>query len=1851
MAVSISGRFAPLSETLIIVPLTVNASDGSSIPDRKGLATWWVQTGRDSTLAHATRGGIGKGATAPLAGAGVQWAGTASATTAGEAAGIDFIRTRLCGTERFFAPFLAKTFQGAPPRFATAWAALDEFIDPPPEQRDDVLGQDLISRDEVERLQRHHRSLYEVMDSNAVLRFKDWGGQVRPLSAESPWLEYLDGLEAEARSHQRMHDAASQGRILAQDRRRVFTGNIDADYLQRFKCHPIVRSVPWLQDSANQSKFLATTTWRDIPAVEPDADDEEDDGTPAVPGARNVFLDAHRCYQNNQSILAEAAKASGGQSIYSLGSGGILPGRAAPDAIHQNDQGGVDRVPVTNVPVTSVRQLSRPGVRGHENRDPRSAPHQDAKPTTTMPRNGCKHFWCVPGAICPDGPNSRADADGKILGQYCGKVHGRPDQRGSVHFRAFKAPPERRSQPPRRYHRHADSHRPAVDTKPRLGANRHGGYRRGDRPPVQRKVKGEIRCYGCGELGHIRPRCPKADPDLEVARTIRAIKADHDRQDRVDEIAETINRARSTRTKTRTNDFKFGKLGMVLTLVAVGGMIDLGMSQNSSHDGLLVQNVVKTVVQVKCDGVFEEDRLKIHQTFGFILAMGVAAIIILVTGVQVRRLSRRLTPHTYFKTILSKFIASKTHHQVKPTNSTTVRVCMIKITTLVNGLYRDGHRARGSDSSEAKRQRTVSVIQACFDSGASGHCCSEESLFRHIRYYDTPKQVTDAGGTQHNIIGVGDIPMMCCTTDGNEQLVTLQDVALAPTLTEGLYVDTTRLRTRHGWTCVGNRKKMQWRCDKGFMFNLSVRDGLEYLDGKPAAHMHQAQLYAIGQGGRVSKVFTDKISKMSDHELEEWAVNDQSLNRWQVNRIAIRMAKAGRLLLTNDRSIVLKYHHLLAGSSWRVLAKYCRNHKIPLSQTENLWAQTVGASRQRRRRRGKRLEQDTGDKRVRWSVDIAGPFPTSTHHSRKHLLVWVEHFSRTIWSRPLSHLRDIPLAIAEWADKLRTEQTGAGKVTDLVINSSIDLHGDGASYFISQSARATYRAHRITWSNSPPHQQWRNAHAERAIQTLMQHIKALLHGGSVPQGNWPEAAAFATLVYNDLPCMANQEQHTPNEVRTGGRSPDIMGIYLPFGARATVHIPAQQRDGKLGRVARNALVLGWDTTAKAPVIEITTRTGRSMLRVSNELSVDPLLPTTVYDIPGAKLPEPTTMHGTTRVEGVHANTNAPHKEEDGSAPWVVIPEESDEESDDEQPQGLDVPEDGEIEVFDDHYVVHALTSVRDKTRYSLSAQIRAYPQHSKAILKGTQDEVTGLVARCLVPVSEETVGTDHVATLISMWTVKRDVAGEINRFKCRSVYPGQNEIIGQDYWMSRSDVPKVTSIRVHLALSPFPDEENRTFDVGQAYTLAELEEDVPANDKRYIKFNDQVSPRDPQTGRPQLYRVTRGIYGMKAAGRQWQLLFFGWMGQLGFTQSVFDPAMFFFPRSAPRDRQIRIAIWVDDVVARGTPQAMAWFRQAMTERFGDIKEGPLRWVLGMKVVTGHDGYLGVNSAPWITRIREQQNIPPSKHKIPLPASLRITKDDRVPVTDPSVKAAYLQVLGQLGYLSNWTVPYLSYPVSMLSSVAASPSQGHLKIARRVLAFTCSHPDLGLQYRDPTSTANPAGDSGFTDVIEIYTDSGWAQEDCYVSQSGFIAWMNGSAVGWGSKKQPFPALSSTEAEIIGGCEALRVALTLKSFLEEMGFTQGLVRFYFDAQNAIRFNVEERIRPRSHHIGVRYHRCRHEVGKNITIEFIRSEDELGDLCTKNTEFEQFQRLVGRIMTELRDVSPEPNDNPLKHTEQTK
>ena len=122
--------------------------------------------------------------------------------------------------------------------------------------------------------------------------------------------------------------------------------------------------------------------------------------------------------------------------------------------------------------------------------------------------------------------------------------------------------------------------------------------------------------------------------------------------------------------------------------------------------------------------------------------------------------------------------------------------------------------------------------------------------------------------------------------------------------------------------------------------------------------------------------------------------------------------------------------------------------------------------------------------------------------------------------------------------------------------------------------------------------------------------------------------------------------------------------------------------------------------------------------------------------------------------------------------------------------------------------------------------------------------------------------------------------------------------------------------------------------------------------------------------------------------------------------------------------------------------------------------------------------------------------------------------------------------------------------------------------------------------------------------------------------------------WGSTKQEFPALSSTESEVIAGSSGLRHTLFIKRLLESLGFRQGLVRFHLDAENAIRFFSNEKVSKRNHHIGARYMRVRYHVGRDIVLEFVKTTEMVADICTKNAELAQFKHLVAKMMTSFGD-----------------
>jgi hypothetical protein len=134
----------------------------------------------------------------------------------------------------------------------------------------------------------------------------------------------------------------------------------------------------------------------------------------------------------------------------------------------------------------------------------------------------------------------------------------------------------------------------------------------------------------------------------------------------------------------------------------------------------------------------------------------------------------------------------------------------------------------GESESVIQKKSKYQSYYPCFDSGASVHATGYKSLFAELHKLDEPLFLYDAGGTMHVVKEVGTVQMMARNIQGQECVVTFKGVQYATSL-KGLYIDTTRLRARDGWTCVGSNKTIQWTNPMGNTFQLKIIDGNEFL--------------------------------------------------------------------------------------------------------------------------------------------------------------------------------------------------------------------------------------------------------------------------------------------------------------------------------------------------------------------------------------------------------------------------------------------------------------------------------------------------------------------------------------------------------------------------------------------------------------------------------------------------------------------------------------------------------------------------------------------------------------------------------------------------------------------------------------------------------------------------------------------------------------------------------------------------------------------------------------------------------------------------------------------------------------
>lgn len=271
----------------------------------------------------------------------------------------------------------------------------------------------------------------------------------------------------------------------------------------------------------------------------------------------------------------------------------------------------------------------------------------------------------------------------------------------------------------------------------------------------------------------------------------------------------------------------------------------------------------------------------------------------------------------------------------------------------------------------------------------------------------------------------------------------------------------------------------------------------------------------------------------------------------------------------------------------------------------------------------------------------------------------------------------------------------------------------------------------------------------------------------------------------------------------------------------------------------------------------------------------------------------------------------------------------------------------------------------------------------------------------------------------SKWVfkIKSNDEGEVIRYKARLVAKGCAQRYGIDYTETFSPVVRYNSIRYLLAFAVQHDLHIHQMDAVTAFLQGDLDEDI---------FMEQ--PEEYQDGTDKVCKLNRSIYGLKQAGRQWNLKLDNALRKFGLHKSQMDPCIYF-----SSDKGILIAIYVDDFLLFYRDETkLIEMKKYLNQSFKMKDMGPVTSCIGINI-RQREQSIEIEQSGYVEEILcrfEMQDSKPVKN--PADTSIKLSTEM---VTDENSlvgKIPYQEAVGALLYLAQGTRPDIAFAVNNVS---------------------------------------------------------------------------------------------------------------------------------------------------------------------------------------------------------------------------
>ena len=469
-----------------------------------------------------------------------------------------------------------------------------------------------------------------------------------------------------------------------------------------------------------------------------------------------------------------------------------------------------------------------------------------------------------------------------------------------------------------------------------------------------------------------------------------------------------------------------------------------------------------------------------------------------------------------------------------------------------------------------------------------------------------------------------------------------------------------------------------------------------------------------------------------------------------------------------------------------------------------------------------------------------------------------------------------------------------------------------------------------------------------------------------------------------------------------------------------------------------------------------------------------------------------------------------------------------------------------------------------------------------------RNEVWELVPR---PNDQSVIGTKWV------YKNKKDENGIIIRNKARLVSQGYNQQERIDYEETFAPVARLEAIRMLLAFACHKNFILYQMDVKSAFLNGFINEEV------YV----EQSPGFESFNFPNhVFKLKKALYGLKQAPRAWYERLSKFLISSGFKMGKIDTTLFIKLRE---NDFLIVQIYVDDIIFGATNVSLCEeFAKSMHSEFEMSMMGELNFFLGLQIKQLKEGTF-INQAKYIRDLLKKFNLEEVKAKnTPMGSSIKLDMDEKGKSID---QTKYRGMIGSLLYLTA-SRPDIMYNVCLCARFQACPKESHLNAVKRIFRYLKGTIDIGLWY--------PKCDN-FELICYSDADFGGCKID-RKSTSGTCHFLGHSLVSWHSKKQNSVVLSTAEVEYIAAGLGCAQVLWMKQTLSDFGLTYSHVPIKCDNTSAISISKNLVQHSRTKHIEIRHHFLRDHAQKgDITLDFVRTEDQLADIFTKPLNENQF------------------------------